>query len=750
MANRRNDPNMSRVKRHQGKNKKIKNKKNSSGFRRLLRAFLLLIGALFLIGFVLFAYYAATAPKLSEKKLEAAVASKIYDAGGNLLDELGSEKRTLLKASEIPQTLNDAVVSVEDKRFYRHIGVDPIRIVGSLVGNVKSGAITGGGSTLTQQLIKLSYFSTKASDQTLKRKAQEAWLALKLERRASKQEILTYYLNKVYMSNGIYGFETASETYYGKKLSELSLAQTAMLAGLPNAPSAFDPYDHPEACKQRRDIVLQAMLENKKISQTQHDEAVNTPINEGLQPKQTLKENNELVYDNYLTEVIKEVKKKTGKDPFTDGLSIYTNMDDGAQKKLYEIANSGAAVGFSDDEMQTAATLIDPNSGAVLAQIGRRNQKVQFADNLAVTAKRDVGSTIKPLIDYGPAIEYLRWPTAKILLDEPYDFPGTNTAVHDYDNSYRGALTMREALVDSRNIPAVKTLQAVGLDKSAAYLKKMGITFKDGVQAANAISASISSLQLAAAYAVYANGGTYYEPTYVNKVVEQDGQVHEYSSDGKKVAQASTAYMVTDMLKDVIRRGTGQNAAISGLPQAGKTGTSNYLEADLSKVKGDANGYPDITFVGYTPDFTLSVWTGYEDYFHAVSENDTMIASTIYRELMQYVTNNHENKDWKMPDNVYRSGGELYLSNGKTTTKQTEKASTNQSISSTQSMTSSSLPQSSSEPASTSFSSETSATEPSTSAQSSETAPSSSTAPAPAPTPSSSVQQSPAYSGSGN
>ncbi|MDN6344873.1 MAG: penicillin-binding protein, partial [Tetragenococcus koreensis] len=250
----------------------------------LLKIFVTLFiiaGIVLIAGAGLFAFYAKDAPALSEEELDATVSSKLYAANGEIFQDIGSERREKISPTDVPQQLEDAIVSIEDRRFYNHIGVDPIRIAGSAFSNMTSQDLQG-GSTLTQQLIKLSYFSTSEEDQTLKRKAQEAWLAVKLERQHSKQEILTYYINKVYMSNGFYGMQTASQAFYGKSLNELSLAETALIAGMPNAPNYYDPYVNQEEAQERRDTVLYTMLDNNKITQQEYEEAENTPVDDGL------------------------------------------------------------------------------------------------------------------------------------------------------------------------------------------------------------------------------------------------------------------------------------------------------------------------------------------------------------------------------------------------------------------------------------------------------------------------------------
>ncbi|MDW7895433.1 PBP1A family penicillin-binding protein [Enterococcus faecium] len=638
-------------------------------FIKILLGILSFFCILFLAGVGLFWYYAKDAPELTDKKLDATVSSKLYTQDGELFEDLGAEKREKISANELPKTLEDAIVSVEDRRFYKHIGVDPIRIIGSALSNFTSGGLQG-GSTLTQQLIKLSFFSTSAEDQTLKRKAQEAWMAVRLEQKKSKQEILTYYVNKVYMSNGLYGMETASEMYFGKKLSELSLPQTALLAGMPQAPSAYDPYVYPDQAKKRRDTVLYTMLQNEKISQTEYDQAVNVPVTDGLQ-ELTQSDDNTKIVDNYVKEVINEVQEKTDKNVYTDGLEIYTNLDLDAQKKLYDIVNTDQYVSYPDDEMQVASTLIDTNTGKVKAQIGGRHiaEDVTLGNNLAVNTSRDFGSTMKPVTDYGPAFEYLKYSTGKTITDAPYNYEGTSTPVGNWDNQYMCTITLRQALYLSRNVPAVKLFNEVGSDKVASFLKNLGIEYST-IHQSNAISSNTeeqdgtkygaSSLKMAAAYAAFANGGTYYKPQYVNKIVFQDGTEETYEPDGKTAMSPETAYMITDILKDTITEGTGTNAQIAGLYQAGKTGTSNYTDDEYAKLGISSGVYPDILFAGYTPNYSISVWTGYNKKMTPVTSESSHVASDVYRELMQYVSANVTNTDWEMPSGLIRVGGELY------------------------------------------------------------------------------------------
>ena len=634
---------------------------------------------LFVLGALIFGYYAMKAPTLSEKDLVATTSSKIYDNKNNLIADLGAEKRINVTANEIPTDLVNAIIAIEDHRFFNHRGVDIVRIGGSFLHNLHGGS--QGGSTLTQQLIKLTYFSTSASDRTLSRQIQEAWLATQLEKKATKQEILTYYVNKVFMANGNYGMQTAAKSYYGKDLKDLSLPQVALLAGMPQAPNQYDPYSHPEAAQQRRNLVLKEMLDMKSISNKQYEAAVNTPVTDGLQSLSS-SSSYPAYMDNYLKEVIEQVEEETGYNLLTTGMDVYTNVDTEAQKKLWDIYNTDEYVNYPDDEMQVASTVIDVNTGKVIAQLGSRHQSsnVSFGTNQAVETNRDWGSSMKPITDYAPALEHEEYTsTAATTTDAPYNFPHSSTPVYNWDRSYYGSMSITYAIQQSRNVPAVKALEKVGLKQAKKFLNGLGIDYPEMVYA-NAISSNTSdssnkygasSEKMAAAYAAFANGGTYYKPSYVSRVVFSDGTTKEFESEGTRAMKATTAYMMTDMMKTVLMAGSGTNAAISGVYQAGKTGTSNYSDNELSKLTKNSSYSsivtPDESFVGYTPEYAMAVWTGYSNRFTPVLDNGIQVATDVYRQMMLYLANNNNSghTDWTQPSGLYRSGSYLYLNNGK-------------------------------------------------------------------------------------
>lgn len=639
--------------------------------------FLTLFIALFLLGGGIFLYFVSKAPALSESKLVATTSSKIYDNKNELIADLGSERRVNAQANEIPTDLVKAIVSIEDHRFFDHRGVDTIRIMGAALRNLQGGGLQG-ASTLTQQLIKLTYFSTSTADQTLSRKAQEAWLAVQLEQKATKQEILTYYINKVYMSNGNYGMQTAAQNYYGKDLKDLSLPQLALLAGMPQAPNQYDPYSHPEAALERRNLVLSEMKGQKYISAEDYEKAINTPVTDGLQ---SLKSANSYpaYMDNYLKEVIDQVEQETGYNLLTTGMEVYTNVDKDVQQRLWDVYNTDEYVAYPDDELQVASTIVDVTNGKVIAQLGARHQSsnVSFGINQAVETNRDWGSAMKPITDYAPALEYGVYDsTATIVHDVPYNYPGTDTPLYNWDHAYFGNITIQYALQQSRNVTAVETLNKVGLDRSKTFLNGLGIDYPS-MHYANAISSNTtesnkqygaSSEKMAAAYAAFANGGIYHKPMYINKIVFSDGSEKEFSDAGTRAMKETTAYMMTEMMKTVLAYGTGRGAYLPWLPQAGKTGTSNYTDDEIEKyIKNTGYVAPDEMFVGYTRKYSMAVWTGYSNRLTPIVGDGFLVAAKVYRSMISYLSEDDQPGDWTMPDGLFRNGEFVFQNSAKNT-----------------------------------------------------------------------------------
>ena len=652
--------------------------------------FLTIVIVAVVLGGGLFLYYVSKAPTLSESKLVATTSSKIYDNKNELIADLGAERRVNTQANEIPTDLVKAIVSIEDHRFFDHRGVDTIRIIGAALRNLQGQGGLQGASTLTQQLIKLTYFSTSTADQTISRKAQEAWLAVQLEQKATKQEILTYYINKVYMSNGNYGMQTAAQNYYGKDLKELNLPQLALLAGMPQAPNQYDPYSHPEAALERRNLVLSEMKDQNYISAEQYEKAINTPITDGLQ---SLKSANSYpaYMDNYLKEVIDQVEQETGYNLLTTGMEVYTNVDKNVQQRLWDVYNTDEYVAYPDDEIQVASTIVDVTNGKVIAQLGARHQSsnVSFGINQAVETNRDWGSTMKPITDYAPALEYGVYDsTATIVHDVPYNYPGTDIPVYNWDHGYFGNITIQYALQQSRNVTAVETLNKVGLDRAKTFLNGLGIDYPS-IHYANAISSNTpesnkkygaSSEKMAAAYAAFANGGIYHKPMYINKIVFSDGSEKEFSDAGTRAMKETTAYMMTEMMKTVLVYGTGRGAYLPWLPQAGKTGTSNYTDDEIEKyIKNTGYVAPDEMFVGYTRKYAMAVWTGYSNRLTPIIGDGFLVAGRVYRSMMTYLSEDNRPGDWTMPEGLYRSG-EFVFQNGARNTWNTTATQQTQSV----------------------------------------------------------------------
>ena len=651
---------------------------NKQTILRIVKYLSIVTISLFIVAFLLgggvFLHYANKAPELSESKLVATTSSKIYDSKNELIADLGAERRVNAQSSDIPTDLVNAIVSIEDHRFFNHRGIDSIRIAGAFLRNLSSNGGLQGGSTLTQQLIKLTYFSTSTADQTLSRKVQEAWLAIQLERTATKQEILTYYINKVYMSNGNYGMQTAAENYYGKDLKDLSIPQLALLAGMPQAPNQYDPYSHPEAALERRNLVLSEMQKQGYLTAEQYETAINTPITDGLQSLKSVNSYPQYM-DNYLKEVIDQVEQETGYNLLTTGMEVYTNVDQEVQKRLWDVYNTDEYVDYPDDDLQAASTIVDVTNGKVIAQLGSRHQSsnVSFGINQAVETNRDWGSTMKPITDYAPALEYgIFDSTAATINDAPYNYPGTDIPVYNWDKAYFGNITLQYAIQQSRNVPAVKTLEKVGLDHAKTFLNGLGIDYPSMVYA-NAISSNTveshkqygaSSEKMAAAYAAFANGGIYHKPMYINKVVFSDGSSKEFSDQGTRAMKETTAYMMTEMMKTVLTYGTGRGAYMSWLPQAGKTGTSNYTDDEIENyIKNTGYVAPDEMFVGYTRKYSMAVWTGYSNRLTPIVGDGFRVAANIYRSMMGYLSEDDHPGDWTMPEGLYRNG-EYVFKNG--------------------------------------------------------------------------------------
>ncbi|HDR4555951.1 TPA: PBP1A family penicillin-binding protein [Bacillus cereus] len=655
----------SREERRQVKKKKqpAAKKQNAKGKTSFFRKFLvscLLLGIVGLVaGVATFFVMIKDAPKLEKAKLVNPLSSKIYDKDGKLIYEYGKEKRTNIMYDQIPKLVENSFLATEDARFYEHSGVDYKGTARAALVSLKGDYGSQGGSTITQQVIK-NYFLSM--EKTSKRKAQEIYLAYKLEQQYSKHEILEMYLNKVYLGNRSYGIATAVQNYYGKELKDLTLPEVAMLAGLMKAPNNYDPTKEQNIKKatERRNVVLKLMNRHGYITKKEMEEASKVPVTEGLK-KAT--EQKEMPYPAFMDAVVKEVEKELPDVNIgSDGLEIYTTLDPKAQDFADKLLNKDI-INYPNEKFQGAFTFMDTKTGEVRAiGSGRGENKAVFkGHNIAIELNRSAGSTMKPIFDYAPAIEYLKWTTYHQIDDSPYKY-STGQEVRNADRKHLGPITIRDALKTSRNIPAIKTAKEVGINKSKVFSEKLGITFNVAPTESTAIGTNEASpTEIAGAYAAFGNDGKYTRPHFVKKVIYSDGKSKSFEQKSKRVMKDSTAYMITDMLRTFVSSGLGTTANISSLDIAGKTGTTNYSLEQIAQYNLPESATRDSWFAGYTPQYTMAVWTGYtkdskDDY---ISSKNTKIAQLIFKEMMSKFAT--DKSQFKMPNSVVQEGSELRI-----------------------------------------------------------------------------------------
>lgn len=654
----------------QEKNKGQKGKKGKKRglLKKIILAACIFIGLCIVGGGIAVFAIAKNAPKLNPALLNTPMSSTIYDMNGKKVTTVfNKHNRVKVNIKNVPKLMKEAVVSIEDRRFYHHIGIDPRRIVGAAIADIAHGRLAQGASTIDQQVVKRVFLSPKKS---FVRKIQGAWLAIQLDRRYSKDQILQMYLNEIYYGQGAYGIGRASEVYFGTKdLSKLNLSQMALLAGLPNLPTADDPIAHPKNAEKRRNEVLDAMVKTGYISKAQAKKAKAKSIKSLVANHKTSNnsKNGDTPYYGAFVDVLynKLVNQRhviTHDQFFQGGLKIYTTLNQKAQKEVYHLQHSNE-LGYPNKYFNSGIALTDTQTGAIRAIGGGRNYTTWNSGLNFATVKTDIGSTAKPIADYGPAIEYLKWSTYHPLEDTPYKWP-SGQPLHDWNNQYMGKMTARNALAYSRNIPAARTFFAVGPNKAAQFAAGLGIHVKKPVPGAFSIGSfkpGASPLQMAAAYAAFGDKGVYHKAYAVTKVVFPNGKTINLNNNKSTVAMHDyTAYMITDMLKSVINYGTGKRMNFpSGLPIAGKTGSVGLNQTLLNKYNIT---YPrplsDEWFVGYTPKFSMAVWTGYstkvhngQAYYVKGGESPEYIAQNTFQTVITDLASSNT-PDWKMPSSV--------------------------------------------------------------------------------------------------
>ncbi|MGX2962004.1 transglycosylase domain-containing protein (plasmid) [Peribacillus sp. JNUCC 23] len=603
-------------------------------------------------------------PTLDSSKLVDPLSTKFYDKDGNFLYEYGREKRTKITYNQVPKVLEHAFIATEDSHFYEHFGIDLKRTAKAIFVNVTGDFGSQGGSTITQQVIKNSFLTP---EKTLKRKVQEWDLAYQLEKKYSKQDILMMYLNKIYLGNRSYGVAAAAKNYYGIEsddLKKMTLAQAAMIAGLTQSPNNYDPTipENKEAATKRRHIVLSSMHRDGYITEKQMKEAEKVPVTEGLVQKNTQQS---MPYEAFLDAAVKEVKGKLKDvDINTDGLSIYTTLDPKAQDYADRMLNTDEIIAYPNPNFQGAFVFLDTKSGEVRAiGSGRNDFKAGFlGHNFAIEMKRQPGSIFKPIFDYGPAIEHLKWSTGHLIHDQKTSY-SNGQPISNWDRKYHGIITIRTALQYSYNIPALLTMREVGMEKAKNFAEQLGITFKNNqvYESYSIGSNTVNPLDMAGAFSAFGNGGVYTQPHFVQKVIFPDGKEVSFAEESKRVMQDYTAYMVTDMLRTVVNAGTGTTANVSGLDVAGKTGTTNFDEKTRAKYGYPSSATNDSWFAGYTPQYTMAVWTGYTQNGQGnyMSGNPTKISQLMFKAMMEAFGTDTAN--FQQPESVYRVNNELYI-----------------------------------------------------------------------------------------
>ena len=603
----------------------LDNTKKNSRLRKFIKV-LVIIGLVFciigILGFIaFFIYVIIESPDFDVDKLNRTEVSEVYDKDNNLVYTLGSENRVKVSYSDLPEVFVDALVATEDSRFFQHNGFDAPRFTKAVLGQLLGRADAGGGSTLTMQVSKNNFTSRDAEGfGGLLRKFTDIYVSIfKLEKAYTKEEIIEFYVNDPFLGSNSYGIEQAAQTYFNKSISDVNLSEAALLAGLFQAPGDYDPYPNPENAKERRDTVLSLMVKHGYITKEEADIAAAISVQDLLSSSSiTVNE-----YQGYVDTVLKEIENKTGLDPYKTSMEIYTNMDSVKQAKINKIY-LGETYSWPNDTVQSGLAAIETHTGKVIAigngrnNINGRNNGARLY-NYATDIDRQIGSTAKPLFDYGPGIEYNNWSTGQTFVDTKHKY--TNGGyMENWDGAYRGAITLRYALSDSRNVPALIAFQSVDNNKIKEFVTNLGmkpeIDSNGYLHEAHSVGAFNGSnpLQLSAAYAAFSNGGYYYEPYTVNKIVLKDSnETIEFESESTKVKAMSeaTAYMITSVLQDVAR-----NIGITGVVNsqvASKTGSTNYDSQTRRELGYPYSATPDGWLVGYTPTISMAIWAGYNE-----------------------------------------------------------------------------------------------------------------------------------------
>ena len=580
--------------------------------RKFVAGILILGISSILLGFAFIGYIVATAPAFNPENMDRAEASILYDADGEEITRLGAERREKITFDDMPDVLVDAILATEDSRFYQHNGIDLPRFTRAAVGQVM-GRNAGGGSTLTMQVSKNNYTSVVSTGfEGIQRKFTDIYMSIfEIERNYTKEEIIEFYINQPYLGGGAYGVEQASQTYFNKSARDLNLSEAALIAGLFQAPGAYDPYVNPEAAEARRSTVLYLMQRHGYITREERDLANDISVENLLATRVTGG-----AFQGFVDTVVEDVISKTGFDPYIVSMNIYTTMDRDIQSHINGIM-TGETFDWENDFVNAGLAVIDVNTGAIKGIGAGRNRVGQRQFNTATMIKRHIGSTSKPFYSYAPGIEHNNWSTYQLFVDEPHNY-SSGSAIRNWDSRFEGLQTMRTTLSRSRNIPALKAFQA----NTNRHIRDMAIGLGlnpevsgNVVHESHALGGYTgeSPLSMAIANAAFANGGYYVEPHTFTKIeYRQSRETYEINPEKERVMSEETAYMIANILIDAGKYGLGSNSNINGAVYGAKTGTSNFDRETMNRYNFPRGTVNDRWVAGMSPDYGMALWYGYE------------------------------------------------------------------------------------------------------------------------------------------
>jgi penicillin-binding protein 1A len=576
------------------------------GLKIILTIIIILFGS-----FLAFCMYIAfNAPSFDSSLLYKKQSTIILNNKNQEIARLGSENRELVSYNDLPQVLVDAIVATEDSRFFEHNGFDVARFMKAVTGHLEGNDAAGGASTLTMQLSKNAFTSTETDGvKGIIRKFTDIYMAVfKIEKEYSKEDIIEIYANYPYLGGGSYGVEMASKTYFGKDVNELSLPEAALIAGLFNAPDDNDPYKHLDNAENRRNEVLNLMYKHGYITKEELEDA------ESISVASLLSQNNTLsnTYQDFIDTLVADIISDTGLNPYATSMVIYSTLDTSVQTAVNSAMNNPN--NFKDKVIQAGIAITSSDSGAVLGIGAGRNKSGVRQYNFATMIKRHPGSAIKPFMDYGPLFEYNGATPNTVLYDTPYTY-SNGTIINDADRHYMGAMTIKEALAQSRNIPALKAFQQVDKTKIANYVHSFGINYGDTLYESCAIGGfnGVSPLQMSAAYGAYARGGIYIAPYTYTKIIYRDSN-EEYNKNIKKtrVCSEQTAKYINDILTYAINKGILCTLDIGSTVVAGKTGTSTVGIDAINQYHLDDSAIMDSWACLYSKEYSVAIWYGYD------------------------------------------------------------------------------------------------------------------------------------------